>query len=49
MRSRCSFAILSAWQRWKKTIDVDVKMILGDEMGRDNTHISLENETSEGK
>jgi len=37
------------WQRGKKTMDVDVKIKLGDEMGRDNIRISLENETSRGK
>ena len=37
------------WQRGKKTMDVDVKIKLGDEMGRDNMRISLENETSGGK
>ena len=30
-------------------MDVDVKIKLGDEMGRDNIRISLENETSRGK
>jgi len=30
-------------------MDVDVKIKLGDEMGRDNIRISLENETSGGE
>jgi len=37
------------WKRGKKTMDVDVKIKLGDEMGRDNIRISLENETSGGE